>query len=89
MPEDSSSYDRGRAGEDHRGCRLAQNFGALKALATVGIQHGHMALHAHNVALAVGASGPEVERLAAILVDRRQVRQDVAEAELARMRGLF
>lgn len=67
---------------------LAQNFGALKALATVGIQHGHMALHAHNVALAAGASGPEVERLAAILVERRQVRQDVAEAELARMRGL-
>lgn len=66
---------------------LAQNFGALKALATVGIQHGHMALHAHNVAIAAGAIGPEVERLAAILVERRQVRPDVAEAELARLRG--
>ncbi len=66
---------------------LAQNFGAMKALATVGIQQGHMALHAHNVALAVGADGPEVGRLAAILVEKRQVRQDVAAAELAKLRG--
>ncbi len=66
---------------------LAQNFGALKALATVGIQRGHMALHAHNVAMAAGAIGDEVDRLAAILVEARQVRQDVAARELARMRG--
>lgn len=65
---------------------LAQNFGALKALATVGIQRGHMALHAHNVAMAAGAKGDEVARLAAVLVEKRQVRQDVAAAELARMR---
>ncbi len=66
---------------------LAQNFGAMKALATVGIQQGHMALHAHNVAIVAGAIGPEVEQLAAILVGKRQVRQDVAATELARMRG--
>jgi hydroxymethylglutaryl-CoA reductase len=66
---------------------LAQNFGALKALATVGIQHGHMALHAHNVAMVVGATGKEVDRLAAILVEKRQVRQDVAAEELAKMRA--
>jgi len=66
---------------------LAQNFGAMKALATVGIQQGHMALHAHNVAIVAGAVGPEVERLAAILVGQRQVRQDVAAAELAKLRG--
>lgn len=66
---------------------LAQNFGALKALATVGIQRGHMALHAHNVAMAAGAVGDEVDRLAAILVERRQVRQDVAVEELAHLRG--
>ena len=67
---------------------LAQNFGALKALATVGIQRGHMALHAHNVAMVAGATGEEVDRLTAILVERRQVRQDVAVQELARMRGI-
>ncbi|WP_431283908.1 hydroxymethylglutaryl-CoA reductase, degradative [Humitalea sp. 24SJ18S-53] len=66
---------------------LAQNFGALKALATVGIQQGHMALHAHNVAIAVGATGAEVEQLANILVARRRVRQDVAAEELAKLRG--
>ncbi len=66
---------------------LAQNFGAMKALATVGIQQGHMALHAHNVAIAAGAVGAEVEQLAGILVSRRQVRQDVAATELAGMRG--
>jgi len=66
---------------------LAQNFGAMKALATVGIQQGHMALHAHNVAIVAGAVGPEVERLAAILVGQRQVRQDVAAEELAKLRG--
>ena len=55
--------------------------------ATVGIQQGHMALHAHNVAIAAGAAGPEVERLAAILVEQRQVRHDIAAAELAKLRG--
>ena len=66
---------------------LAQNFGAMKALATTGIQKGHMALHANNVAIAAGAVGEEVPRLAALLVERRQVRQDVAAAELERMRA--
>ena len=66
---------------------LAQNFGALKALATVGIQRGHMALHAHNVAMVAGAVGEEIDRLAAILVEKRQVRQEVAIEELARLRG--
>jgi hydroxymethylglutaryl-CoA reductase len=66
---------------------LAQNFGALKALATVGIQQGHMALHANNVAMVAGAVGEEVAKLAEILIARRQVRQDVAVEELARLRG--
>lgn len=66
---------------------LAQNFGAMKALATVGIQQGHMSLHANNVAIAVGAVGGEVARLARILIEKKQVRQDVALAELAKLRG--
>jgi hydroxymethylglutaryl-CoA reductase len=40
---------------------LAQNLGALRALATEGIQQGHMALHARQIALAAGASGEEVD----------------------------
>lgn len=66
---------------------LLQNFAALRALATVGIQEGHMALHAQNVAVAAGASGAEIATVAAELVARRQVRQDVAETVLAELRA--
>lgn len=43
---------------------LAQNLSALRALATSGIQAGHMALHAHNVALAAGLTGADADRVA-------------------------
>jgi len=65
---------------------LAQNFSAMKALATTGIQKGHMALHAQNVALMAGALGDEVDRVAQALVASGTVRIDVAEAQLARLR---
>ena len=67
---------------------LAQNFGALKALATVGIQKGHMTLHAQNVAIAVGAIGDEIAEVARRVAETRTVRQDVAEAILAEIRGI-
>jgi len=66
---------------------LAQNFSALKALATTGIQSGHMALHAQNVAIMVGAVADEVAAVAAELVKRKAVRQDVAETVLAELRA--
>ncbi len=65
---------------------LAQNFAALKALATVGVQHGHMRLHAQNIALIAGAVGDEVTAVAEAMVARGTVRQDVAAQELARLR---
>ncbi len=43
---------------------MASNLAALRALATEGIQKGHMALHARSVAIAAGAKGPDVERVA-------------------------
>jgi len=46
---------------------LAQNFAALRALVTEGIQKGHMQLHARNVAAMAGANGPEAERVAEVL----------------------
>jgi hydroxymethylglutaryl-CoA reductase len=58
---------------------LAQNLGALRALATEGIQRGHMTLHARQVAVAVGAEGNAVERLAEQLVAEKNVRSDRAE----------
>ncbi len=66
---------------------LAQNFGAMKALATDGIQKGHMALHAHNVAIGAGASGDEVGEVARRLVERRSVTHEAAEAALSELRG--
>ncbi len=47
---------------------LAQNLAALRALATEGIQRGHMSLHARQVAIAAGAEGEQIERLAQQLV---------------------
>jgi hydroxymethylglutaryl-CoA reductase len=58
---------------------LAQNLAALRALATEGIQRGHMSLHARQVAIAAGAQGDLIERLAGELVKEKTVRVDRAE----------
>ena len=58
---------------------LAQNLAALRALATEGIQRGHMGLHARQVAIAAGAVGAEIERVAAQMVAEKTVRSDRAE----------
>jgi hydroxymethylglutaryl-CoA reductase len=57
---------------------LAQNLAALRALATEGIQRGHMSLHARQVAIAAGATGEMIERLAKQLVRENAVRIDRA-----------
>ena len=62
---------------------LAQNLGALRALATEGIQRGHMTLHARQVAIAAGATGDQVQAIAARLVAERKVRLDRAQELLA------
>ena len=66
---------------------LAQNLGALRALATEGIQRGHMALHARNIALVAGASGEEVELVAKRLAAEHDVRTDRALEVLAELRA--
>lgn len=58
---------------------LAQNMAALRALATEGIQRGHMSLHARQVAIAAGATGELVEKVAAQMVAEKVVRIDRAE----------
>ena len=52
---------------------LASNLAAVRALATDGIQRGHMALHARSVAVAAGATGDLVERVAAMIVEARDI----------------
>ena len=58
---------------------LAQNLAALRALATEGIQRGHMGLHARQVAIAAGATGAQVDLIAARMVAEKVVRIDRAE----------
>jgi hydroxymethylglutaryl-CoA reductase len=57
---------------------LAQNLAAIRALATEGIQRGHMALHARQIAIAAGAQGADVDWVAAELVAEGQVRVERA-----------
>lgn len=66
---------------------LAQNLGALRALATEGIQRGHMALHARNIALVAGASGDEIDTIARQMADEHDVRTDRAMALLEELRS--
>jgi hydroxymethylglutaryl-CoA reductase len=65
---------------------LAQNMGALRALATEGIQRGHMALHARNIAINAGAAGDEVQWLAHELAAAHDVRIDFAKSLLEKHR---
>jgi hydroxymethylglutaryl-CoA reductase len=66
---------------------LASNLAALRALATEGIQRGHMSLHARSVAIAAGALGDEVEVVAARISDDGTVSLDVAKAVLGELRA--
>lgn len=65
---------------------LAQNFGALRALATEGIQRGHMGLHARNIAVTAGALPEEVDAVVERLVAEHAVRIDRAQEILAERR---
>ena len=65
---------------------LAQNMAALRALATEGIQRGHMSLHARQVAIAAGATGELIEKVAARMVAEKVVRIDRAEEILKGMK---
>ncbi len=66
---------------------LAQNMAALRALATEGIQRGHMSLHARQVAVAAGAEGEMIEKVAAQMVAEKTVRIDRAEELLKEWGG--
>jgi hydroxymethylglutaryl-CoA reductase len=61
---------------------LAQNMGALRALATEGIQRGHMTLHARNIALGAGATGGDVDWLVQKMITSMDFRTDFAKEVL-------
>jgi len=66
---------------------LAQNFAALRALSTTGIQQGHMKLHAKNIAVIAGAvEEKEIDAVAAIIVENKTVNVDAAREALKEVR---
>ena len=66
---------------------LVQNLGALRALATEGIQQGHMRMHARSVAATAGATGLEVHKVASALHARKDFSVETARALLAELRA--
>ena len=65
---------------------LASNLAAMRALATEGIQRGHMGLHARQIAMAAGAHGNEIDQVAQRMVAEKQIKPARAEALLAELR---
>jgi hydroxymethylglutaryl-CoA reductase len=66
---------------------LASNLAALRALATEGIQRGHMSLHARSVAAAAGAIGDEVEQVARQIAERNRITLEAAREALTQFRA--
>lgn len=62
---------------------LAQNFAALRALATDGIQKGHMKLHARNLATVAGASAEQLDAVVAQMVENKKISVEYAKEVLA------
>jgi hydroxymethylglutaryl-CoA reductase len=65
---------------------LAQNLGALRALATEGIQRGHMSLHARQAALAAGAEGALVDAVAERLIASGNIKAEAAVSVIRELR---
>jgi hydroxymethylglutaryl-CoA reductase len=65
---------------------LAQNFAALRALATEGIQKGHMRLHAKNLAVLAGAKGSEIEKVAKKMAEENDINASSAKKTLEEIR---
>jgi len=66
---------------------LAQNFAALLALSTVGIQKGHMELHAQNIAVMAGAKGDQIDEIAQRMIKEGKVRLDRAKELMKELYG--
>lgn len=66
---------------------LASNLAALRALASDGIQRGHMGLHARSVAVAAGANGDHVEKVAGRIIELGDITLDAARRVLGELRA--
>ena len=66
---------------------LAQNLGALRALVSEGIQHGHMRLHARNLVVMAGAEGDLIGKAVEALIESGEIRFDKAQEIVKRLKG--
>ena len=66
---------------------LAQNLAAVRALATEGIQRGHMSLHARSIALTLGARGEELQHVVRAAVKKGEITTDAVQRALTDLRG--
>jgi hydroxymethylglutaryl-CoA reductase len=67
---------------------LASNLAAMRALATEGIQRGHMGLHARQIAMSAGAHGAEIDEISRRMVEESLIKPARAEALLAELRAV-
>jgi len=65
---------------------LAQNFAAVFALSTVGIQKGHMSLHAKNIAVMAGATGEQIDKIAEQMKSENKIKLDRAKEILSEIK---
>ena len=65
---------------------LAQNFAALRALCSEGIQEGHMRLHARSIAASVGATGEMIEAISKIMIQEKDISMSRAASLYDEMR---
>ncbi len=65
---------------------LAQNFAALLAMATKGIQYGHMKLHSKNIAVIAGATQEEIELVSKKLIESKKINVENAKQILSKIR---
>ncbi len=66
---------------------LAENFASMRAIATTGIQEGHMKLHAKNIAVQAGAKNEEIDIIAQKMIETKEVNQAKAEEILKEIKG--
>jgi hydroxymethylglutaryl-CoA reductase len=66
---------------------LAQNVAALRALATDGIQSGHMRMHARQLALAAGASPENITKIVKVMIDENNIRLERAKSLVEEIQG--
>jgi hydroxymethylglutaryl-CoA reductase len=66
---------------------LAQNFAAIKALSTEGIQRGHMRMHARQIAMAAGATDDNVMRVVQQMIEESNIRPERARAIVQSLQG--